>query len=234
MPKRKLKIHRLLILILPVIIIISLIGYYLIPKYEKEEKIETIATIMIDAGHGGYDGGTIGGDGTCEKDITLALALKMGKEIEEMDPRIKVVYTRENDVVEWADNEEDDLIERVKMAKKEKADYFISIHINSNEDESVSGYYSYVRDDDEVSWQIANQISYYLEQNGWQSDLGTRSTQGNPLYVVDYNEMPSILFEAGFITNAMELNQLQQEENQNVIAKSLAQAYVEYIQSQES
>lgn len=234
MSKRKLKIHRLLILILPIIFIISLIGFYFMPKQKKETKIQTYATIMIDAGHGGYDGGTIGSDGTCEKDITLALALKMGKEIEEMDSGIKVVYTRESDDVTWADNEEQDLIERVKMAKKEKADYFISIHINSNEDESVSGYYSYVREEDEVSWQIANLISYYLEQNGWQTDLGTRSTQESPLYVVDCNEIPSILFEAGFITNAMELSQLQQEETQDIIAKSLAQAYVDYIQSQES
>ena len=81
MQKRKLKISRLLLLILPIVLVIG-IGIYMgfsSNKKEEETSVETIATIMIDAGHGGYDGGTVGEDGTCEKDLTLAIALKMGK-----------------------------------------------------------------------------------------------------------------------------------------------------------
>ena len=75
---------------------------------------------MIDAGHGGYDGGTVAEDGTTEKDLTLALALETGKQLKKLNPEIKVVYTRTNDKVTWSEDETEDLKARVKMAKKEK------------------------------------------------------------------------------------------------------------------
>lgn len=231
MQKRKLKISRLLLLILPIVLVIG-IGIYmgfLSNKKEEETSVETIATIMIDAGHGGYDGGTVGEDGTCEKDLTLAIALKMGEELEKINPEIKVLYTRTSDDISWSENEEDDLKERVELAKKEKADYFISIHINSNEDSSVYGYYSNVRANDSISMDIASKISENLFESGWKEDLGTRTTEYEALYVVDYLEIPSILFEAGFITNPEECARLNKEENQDLIAHALAKAYNDYI-----
>lgn len=231
MQKRKLKISRLLLLILPIVLVIG-IGIYmgfLSNKKEEETSVETIATIMIDAGHGGYDGGTVGEDGTCEKDLTLAIALKMGEELEKINPEIKVLYTRTSDDISWSENEEDDLKERVELAKKEKADYFISIHINSNEDSSVYGYYSNVRANDSISMEIASKISENLFESGWQEDLGTRTTEYEALYVVDYLEIPSILFEAGFITNSEECARLNKEENQDLFAHALAKAYNDYI-----
>ena len=112
-----------------------------------------------------------------------------------MNPEIKVLYTRTSDDISWSENEEDDLKERVELAKKEKADYFISIHINSNEDSSVYGYYSNVRANDSISMEIASKISENLFESGWKEDLGTRTTEYEALYVVDYLEIPSILFE---------------------------------------
>ena len=231
MQKRKLKISRLLLLILPIVLVIGIGIYMGFSSNKKEEvtSVETIATIMIDAGHGGYDGGTVGEDGTCEKDLTLAIALKMGEELEKINPEIKVLYTRTSDDISWSENEEDDLKERVELAKKEKADYFISIHINSNEDSSVYGYYSNVRANDSISMEIASKISENLFESGWKEDLGTRTTEYEALYVVDYLEIPSILFEAGFITNPEECARLNKEENQDLIAHALAKAYNDYI-----
>ena len=231
MQKRKLKISRLLLLILPIVLVIG-IGIFMgfsSNKKEEETSVETIATIMIDAGHGGYDGGTVGEDGTCEKDLTLAIALKMGEELEKINPEIKVLYTRTSDDISWSENEEDDLKERVELAKKEKADYFISIHINSNEDSSVYGYYSNVRANDSISMEIASKISENLFESGWKEDLGTRTTEYEALYVVYYLEIPSRVCEAGFITNPEECARLNKEENQDLIAHALAKAYNDYI-----
>ncbi|HCY75909.1 MAG TPA: hypothetical protein DHV28_08300 [Ignavibacteriales bacterium] len=80
--------------------------------------------IVIDAGHGGQDAGAIGVNGVKEKDINLAIALKLGKLIEENMKDVKVVYTRKTDVFI-------DLYKRGKIANEKSGKLFISIHCNS-------------------------------------------------------------------------------------------------------
>lgn len=90
-----------------------------------------IKTIVIDAGHGGHDVGSTYG-GAREKDVTLSIALKVGKEIEKMMPDVKVVYTRETD-------EFIELHERAGIANRKNADLFISVHCNANKKLEVFG-----------------------------------------------------------------------------------------------
>ncbi len=82
-----------------------------------------IKTIVIDAGHGGHDGATRGVYSK-EKEITLKIALRLGKAIEEKLKDVKVVYTRSTDDFV-------NLYERIGLANRVKADIFISIHCNS-------------------------------------------------------------------------------------------------------
>ena len=86
--------------------------------------------IVIDAGHGGKDPGTLGDNGVKEKDITLPIALKLGALIQQNYPYINIVYTRKTDVfIEVKD--------RTVIANNNKAKLFISIHVNhKKEDES--------------------------------------------------------------------------------------------------
>ncbi|MFO7368861.1 MAG: N-acetylmuramoyl-L-alanine amidase [Bacteroidales bacterium] len=90
-----------------------------------------LKTVVIDAGHGGKDPGSLGKHVT-EKEIALALALKAGKYIEDYFPEVKVLYTRKTDVYIG-------LKERAAVANNNKADLLISIHINGNENHNVSG-----------------------------------------------------------------------------------------------
>ena len=83
-----------------------------------------IKTVVIDAGHGGKDPGCLGITTTMEKDIALAIALKLGKYIEEKIPDVKVIYTRKTDIFLELD-------ERAAIANKNKADLFICIHCNT-------------------------------------------------------------------------------------------------------
>lgn len=94
-----------------------------------------VQTIVIDAGHGGKDGGCVGSLAN-EKDIALAISLKMGAYIEEAFPDLKVIYTRKEDVFVELD-------ERAHIANKNKADLFICIHVNSGQ-KSAFGTETYV------------------------------------------------------------------------------------------
>ncbi len=92
---------------------------------EREESASPgIQTIVIDPGHGGMEPGALGKYGTLEKDVALALGLKLKNVIEKNLP-VRVVLTRENDVSISLEN-------RAAIANYNKSDLFISIHINSS------------------------------------------------------------------------------------------------------
>lgn len=84
-----------------------------------------VHTVVIDAGHGGKDPGAVGKRGK-EKDIALAIALKLGKYIEDNIQDVEVIYTRKTDIYPK-------LIERARIANDAEADLFISIHVNALE-----------------------------------------------------------------------------------------------------
>ncbi|MEQ8324589.1 MAG: N-acetylmuramoyl-L-alanine amidase [Vicingaceae bacterium] len=96
-----------------------------------------IKVVVIDAGHGGKDGGCVGTDQITEKDIALSIALKTGKYIEENLIDVKVIFTRETD-------EFIELFERARIANRNKADLFISIHVNAFTSERPFGTGTYV------------------------------------------------------------------------------------------
>ncbi len=95
-----------------------------------------IGRIVIDAGHGGHDTGTIGPSGLMEKDLCLDVALRLGKMIKEKLPGTEVIYTREDDTFVPLEN-------RTAIANQSKADLFLSIHANSSRDQSARGIETY-------------------------------------------------------------------------------------------
>ena len=95
-----------------------------------------IGRIVIDAGHGGHDTGTIGPTGLMEKDLCLDVALRLGKIIQQRLPGAEVVFTR-------ADDTFIPLEERTHIANDAKADLFISIHANSSRDHAARGIETY-------------------------------------------------------------------------------------------
>jgi N-acetylmuramoyl-L-alanine amidase len=95
-----------------------------------------IGRIVIDAGHGGHDTGTIGPTGLMEKDLCLDVALRLGKLIQQKLPDTEIVYTRSDDTFI-------PLEERTHIANDIKADLFISIHANSSPDHGARGVETY-------------------------------------------------------------------------------------------
>ncbi|MGB0886742.1 MAG: N-acetylmuramoyl-L-alanine amidase family protein [Vicingaceae bacterium] len=105
-------------------------------KAQSKSDFFGVKTVCIDAGHGGHDPGCHGASAN-EKHVALAMALKLGKHIEENFPDVKVVYTRTTDVYLK-------LWERAAIANKAKADLFICIHANANDNKAAYGTETYV------------------------------------------------------------------------------------------
>ncbi len=96
----------------------------------------TVKTLVIDAGHGGKDPGALG-KRSYEKDIALKIALKLGEYIKENMPDVNIIYTRKTDIFVELD-------ERADIANRNKADLFISLHMNSNVNKDPFGTSTYV------------------------------------------------------------------------------------------
>lgn len=105
-------------------LLLLLCGLVSLTSFTRQRiKGKGITTVVIDAGHGGHDSGCLGSHAK-EKDVTLAVALKLGKFISDNYKDIKVIYTRKTDVFIPLD-------ERAAVANNNKADLFISVHCNS-------------------------------------------------------------------------------------------------------
>ncbi|MBI9068849.1 MAG: N-acetylmuramoyl-L-alanine amidase [Salinivirgaceae bacterium] len=113
-------------ILLVLIILVGIVNIQVKGTSQKRQKI-----VVIDAGHGGKDTGATGKKAK-EKDIVLAISLKVGKFIQDNMPDVKVIYTRETDVFI-------PLRERAMIANNNNADLFISIHANANKSHKPFG-----------------------------------------------------------------------------------------------
>ena len=177
----------------------------------------TKETIMIDAGHGGYDVGSINNFDDYEKDINLDIALLVGKQLKSYG--YNVVYTRTSDSVSWPSNNKKDLQARCNLAQKKNADLFISIHLNSSEYDA-SGYEIYCDFTNKTTVKLSKSILKQLDQLDYSYNRGLLDTNETPLYVVANNKVDAILIEAGFISDDSDLYYLKNYTNN--IAKAIA------------
>lgn len=104
-------------------LIFCLFSIIIFNRHASAQQVYKIKTIVIDAGHGAHDPGTKGSV-SVEKNLTLQIALKLGKAIQQDLKDVEVIYTRTTDVFV-------DLYKRIGLANDKKADLFISIHANS-------------------------------------------------------------------------------------------------------
>lgn len=175
-----------------------------------------MATVMIDAGHGGYDNGA-SFNGRKEKDDTLNLALAVGNILE--NNGVDVLYTRTTDVYQSPN-------EKANIANRSDTSYFISLHRNSSpEPNTYSGVQTLVYADAGIPALFAQNINKQLERVGF-ANLGT-SVRPN-LAVLRGTDMPAALVEVGFI-NTDQDNQLFDLKFPET-AKAIADGILETIQ----
>ncbi|WP_125153953.1 N-acetylmuramoyl-L-alanine amidase CwlD [Clostridium rectalis] len=211
---------------------ILFISRSILAKNSTSEKYER-KVILIDPGHGGMDGGAVSKNGTVEKNINLNISLKLKKQLESCG--MKVIMTREEDKGLYSDNgtvrqkKVEDLKNRCNMKKESKCDMFISIHLNMFPQSQYYGaqvWYSNRED----SKKLANII-----QSNMKMDLDEKNKRVEKPAKNDYrifrenNDMPSVLVECGFLSNATEEAKLKDSEYQEKVAKSISKSVKQYF-----
>ncbi len=192
--------------------------------------------IVIDAGHGGEDPGSVASDGTLEKDLNLeisrllcALCILNGNE---------VIMTRDTDTLlyDYYDDLEDytgkkkvyDLKNRLKIASEYENALYLGIHMNKFSQEKYSGaqiYYSKNNDlSKKVAGNIAGNIKEYLQPDNNRQIKGADSS----IYILNNIENPAVLIECGFLSNENELSLLKNEEYRAKLALVIFSSICQY------
>jgi N-acetylmuramoyl-L-alanine amidase len=227
----------------------------------KKPSISKIRRIVIDPGHGGHDPGAVGPSGIQEKDVVLAIGLRL-RELFREELGVDVVMTRSTDVFI-------PLEERTAIANKVGADLFLSVHANAAPNHSAAGietYYLNLAKTDKVAQLAAKEngtsldkvsvlqailfdlmANYKLNDSAHLADEVQRSlhkkihtsysdvknlgVKQGPFYVLVGAAMPSILVETAFLSNAVEESRLKESAYQNLAAEGILDGVRRYITS---
>ncbi|MGD9677709.1 MAG: N-acetylmuramoyl-L-alanine amidase [Vulcanibacillus sp.] len=176
-----------------------------------------IYRVVLDSGHGGKDSGAIGVSGTYEKDLNLALTLKLANLLKD-EPLIEVILTRDTDVYV-------ELIDRVEFANSVNPDIFISIHHNSIPYKStIHGTETYYTRSD--SYVLTKTIHKNLVMSTGFTDRGIDTED---FKVTKYTDMPATLIEVGYMSNRVEEQTMKDPYFQDNVARGLEKGIKEYF-----
>lgn len=186
--------------------------------------------LVIDAGHGGIDAGTIGVDNANEKDINLSIALMLYDFA--MVSGISSFLVRDGDYLVYSDNDDksrSDLYNRMDYINSIENSSLISIHQNHFQDSSEWGMQIWYSPNDDKSKIMADNILEITKSN-LQSDNTRLNKKSDSSYYLLYKaQVPSIMVECGFMSNSDENKKLQDNKYQKQLAYSIMLGFSEYI-----
>ncbi|MEE1100521.1 MAG: N-acetylmuramoyl-L-alanine amidase [Agathobacter sp.] len=188
--------------------------------------------IAIDAGHGGLDPGKVGINGALEKDINLAIALKLSKLLEEKGFSVILTRTSTEDLSDKdsTNRKLDDLRNRVKLISDKKADFTVSIHQNSFTDPSVRGPQTFYYSESEESKTLASIIQLSLDTS-LEIEKSRGIKENSDYYIFKKNPTPTVIVECGFLSNSDEASLLTTDEYQNKITKAICDGIIDYYKN---
>ena len=219
------------------VIMVSLFG---VTKIAQKSKLTSALPqnnklcVIIDAGHGGMDGGAVGVDGIVEKDINLSIALKL-KDMMELNG-IDVIMTRNTDIsihdeelTSTREQKVSDIHNRLALADENPNAIFISIHQNKFEKASSSGAQVFYSPNNPESASLAQAMQRTIKEAIQQENEREIKQSGSNLYILHNTKNTAIMVECGFLSNASDAALLTDDEYQSKMAYSIFAGLVRYF-----
>ena len=184
-------------------------------------------TVILDAGHGGEDGGAVSADGLQEKNLNLDLTLRIRDLL--VADGVNVILTRDTDVLLYDRNADYrgrkkalDLQARQNIAEQTPGAAFVSIHMNSFPQKQYHGLQVWYSPNNPQSSVLAGRIQDRV-RSLLQPD-NTRKTKqaGSNIYLLDHLHQPAVLVECGFLSNPPEAARLATDAYRQQLAQAIA------------
>lgn len=223
----------LVALILAIIVCISSVLMCQIQHVSSNTIINsTLPVIIIDAGHGGEDGGAVGVDGTYEKDINLQISLKINDILSIFGYKTHLIRTTDTAIHTSGDSIRErkvsDIHNRADTMNMYENCIYLSIHQNKYGDGRIWGtqtFFSAKRDESrEIAQFIQNAIKSQLQPNNKRQI----KKSGTDIYVLYNATKPAVMVECGFVSNKNELIQLKNSQYQCNMALSIVTGIINY------
>lgn len=193
-----------------------------------------LPVIILDAGHGGSDGGACGINGVLEKDLNLAFAKQIGAALRSAG--FAVVYTREDDRMLCAEEERarglskiSDLKRRCEIASSYPGSLFVSVHMNSFGQSKYHGLQVF-HAQGAPSFSLAQAIQTQVRATV-QPDNTRQVKEGRDIYIMEHAPGTAVLVECGFLSNDRECARLCEQEYQRSLSTAIACGIVRYART---
>ena len=184
--------------------------------------------VILDAGHGGKDGGASSESGIQERDLVFAITKKVESYLRGQGIKVKLTREDEADLAseEARNRKAEDLKNRIDLINETEQAILVSIHANATTNNSWSGAQTFYDPKKDENEQLAICI-----MNSFQKNLEmTRSPQAtSQLYLLKHSEVPATLVEIGFLSNAEEAAKLGDEAYQEQVAYAIYEGVSAYI-----
>lgn len=184
------------------------------------------ATIVLDAGHGGWDPGKTGTTGANEKDLNLAVVEKLAEYLEQGGA--EVILTRTGDDA-LGSGKGTDMAERKKIANESGADILVSIHQNAFPSAKAKGAQVFYHNSSENGKVLAETVQESLRSRVDGSNH-RQAKENKDYYILRTTEVPAVIVECGFLSNAEEERLLNDEEYQEKLAWAIYCGILDYFE----
>lgn len=187
--------------------------------------------IVLDPGHGGVDGGAVGGD-VIEKEVTLAIGLMLRDYLQEMGAYVVMTRETDRDLADedlrgYSRRKTQDLHNRLEIINAPNTDLFISIHLNAIPSPRWRGAQTFYNPTNKDSRELSLFIQEELRKNLENTDRGIK--QLSNIFILKEAKIPGAIVEVGFLSNPSEAQLLQQSDYQNKVAASVYRGILRYF-----
>jgi len=194
-------------------------------------------TIVIDPGHGGFDGGAVGSDQTLEKEIALTVSKKLQDYLQQSGALVYMTRETDKDLSEdktkrIAQRKSEDIRKRLGMIHSKKPDFFVTVHLNALPSSKWRGAQTFFYPSFEENEVLATKIQEEIIRNLENTRRVPLSIQG--IYLLKHAKVPGALVEIGFLSNDEELKLLKQEKYQQQMAGSIYNGVLRYVTETEA
>ena len=206
------------------------------PDISASTDASQYTTVIIDAGHGGEDGGTSSTSGLAEKDVNLEIAKLIADELQKQG--ITVIMTRSDDRLLYDPNSDYkgrkkklDLAARLEIMKNTENAIFVSIHMNAFTDRSCSGLQVWHSKNFPESYELAKTIQNNARLRLQPNNKRVVKAATSAIHLLENATCPAVLIECGFLSNPDEAARFESAEHRDKVAQNIAYSISEFLKA---
>lgn len=222
--------------IMVAVFVFCVLFFGIIPEKSVNNEIDRL--VVVDAGHGGKDGGASAADGTQEQFINLDIALKLSDILTKNGYKVVMTRTDNNSIHDESadtirEQKVSDIHNRLKIIEANPDCIFVSIHQNHYTQSKYSGTQVFYSDNNPDSSILAQYIQSAVVSAIQPENKRQIKASGDSIYLLYHAKVPAVMVECGFLSNVQETEKLKDDNYRQQLAQAIADGINQYFSRQQ-